>query len=313
MRANYLSLVCLILGSLLMLPYSTMAQARQLAETPLIKSNDTQLYLELRGPAERNPILLYLHGGPGNAFGILAFRSYVGPELESRFLVCYLHQRGVMNSPAVPDASLTIANHVADVQNVIHYLRGRFPGRKVYLLGHSWGGTLAVLSVLDKEGLVDGVIDVAGPLNIPANMTASYRTTLKWAEDTSNSDAIKELKALGPPPHRDFMEQIGFSRWSSSALGGIGQHLSEEGLTKLYTADQNYVMEPTLNDFELRLNPAVFCRVSRAAIVNLDYVSEVVLLVGGYGEVRLKTGPHLEVSRRRLKILMAKLGGVAEG
>jgi DNA-binding LytR/AlgR family response regulator len=43
--------------------------------------------------------------------------------------------------------------------------------------------------------------------------------------------------------------------------------------------------------------------------VNLDYVSEVHMLVGGYGEALLKTGTRLEVSRRRLKALMAKLEG----
>ena len=55
---------------------------------------------------------------------------------------------------------------------------------------------------------------------------------------------------------------------------------------------------------------AVFYRISRNAIVNLDSVSEVGVLVGGYGEVRLKTGVRLEVSRRRLKVLMAKLEGM---
>jgi two-component system LytT family response regulator len=82
------------------------------------------------------------------------------------------------------------------------------------------------------------------------------------------------------------------------------------GLTKLYTAGQNYVMEPALNELERRLDPAVFCRISRAAIVNLDYVSEVDMLVGGYGDALLKTGVRLEVSRRRVRILMAKLEGI---
>src|SRR5262249_34720379 len=81
----------------------------------------------------------------------------------------------------------------------------------------------------------------------------------------------------------------------------------ESGLTKLYTTDQNYVMEPTLNDFQRRLDPAVFCRISRTAIVNLDYVREVNVLVGGFGEALLKTGTRLQVSRRRLKILMENL------
>jgi two-component system, LytTR family, response regulator len=82
---------------------------------------------------------------------------------------------------------------------------------------------------------------------------------------------------------------------------------SEGGLTKLHTADQSHVMEPTLNDFDARLDPAVFFRVSRTAIVNLDYVAEVEMLEGGYGEAVLKTGVRLEVSRRRLKALLEKL------
>ncbi|HWW86525.1 MAG TPA: LytTR family DNA-binding domain-containing protein, partial [Vicinamibacterales bacterium] len=65
---------------------------------------------------------------------------------------------------------------------------------------------------------------------------------------------------------------------------------SASGLTSLHTADQRYVMEPTLNDFERRLDPAVFCRVSRTAIVNLDYVTEVEMSGGGYGEAVLTTG-----------------------
>jgi two-component system LytT family response regulator len=84
---------------------------------------------------------------------------------------------------------------------------------------------------------------------------------------------------------------------------------SEDGLTRLHTADQQYVMDPTLNDFERRLDAAVFFRISRTAIVNLDYVKEVRVLVGGYGEAVLKTGTTLEVSRRRLRELLARFQG----
>ena len=112
----------LILASVLAPRPALTEEPRLLEKADLIKSADTQLYLELRGRADRSPILLYLHGGPGNPFGV-AFRSCVGSALESRFLVCYLHQRGVLNSPAVPDAGLTVAHHVSDVHNVIRYTK----------------------------------------------------------------------------------------------------------------------------------------------------------------------------------------------
>jgi two-component system LytT family response regulator len=84
---------------------------------------------------------------------------------------------------------------------------------------------------------------------------------------------------------------------------------SEGGLTKLHTSSQTFVMEPTLNDFEMRLDSTVFFRISRTAIVNLEFVGAVELSAGGYGEAVLKTGTRLDVSRRRLKDLMARLEG----
>jgi two-component system LytT family response regulator len=83
--------------------------------------------------------------------------------------------------------------------------------------------------------------------------------------------------------------------------------LSEEGLTKLCTREREYWMDPTLNDLELRLDESQFFRISRAAIVRLDEIREVDPMPGGSGEVVLKSGRRLEVSRRRFKDLMERL------
>ena len=79
-------------------------------------------------------------------------------------------------------------------------------------------------------------------------------------------------------------------------------------MTKLQAADQHYWMSPTLNDLEARLDPRQFFRISRAAIVNLDAVREVAPTAGGHGEVTLRDGMRLEVSRRRFKELTERLG-----
>jgi two-component system, LytTR family, response regulator len=84
--------------------------------------------------------------------------------------------------------------------------------------------------------------------------------------------------------------------------------VSENGLTKLQAASEHYWMAPSLNDLEARLDARRFFRVSRAVIVNLDAVKEVVPTAGGHGEVRLSDGSRYEVSRRRFKELTEKLG-----
>jgi two-component system LytT family response regulator len=85
---------------------------------------------------------------------------------------------------------------------------------------------------------------------------------------------------------------------------------SEDRLTSLHTRDRVYLLDPTLNDLEERLDPACFFRVSRAALVNLNAVTEVLPLAGGVAEVVLNTGVRLEVSRRRVHDLLDVLAGV---
>jgi proline iminopeptidase len=252
--------LCIVLAGFAM----ASGTARQVAESTFVNSNDTQLYVELRGQSERSPILLYLHGGPAEALGLVSFRAYVGPQLESRFLMAYLHQRGVVNSPAVPDSTQTIANHIADVKSVVSYLRNRFPGRHLYLLGHSWGGTLAMLFSTQNPGLIDGLIDVAGPFNFEAARKASYAMTLRWATSTGNADAISELKPLGPPPYRDLGQQMMLSKWSAAAYGGIAAHLSEG---KLLSREPFTKMQPEWQDVKMRVIKSMSSELER---INLE-------------------------------------------
>ena len=84
---------------------------------------------------------------------------------------------------------------------------------------------------------------------------------------------------------------------------------SDTGLTRLVSENAEYWMDPTLNELERRLNPGRFFRISRAALVNLNAVTEVHPLSGGSGEVLLKNGQRLEVSRRRFRDLLKSLAG----
>jgi two-component system LytT family response regulator len=85
---------------------------------------------------------------------------------------------------------------------------------------------------------------------------------------------------------------------------------SEGSLTRLVADNGEYWMDPSLNDLESRLDPARFFRISRAAMVNLNAVTEVAPETGGGGHVTLKNGQTLEVSRRRFRDLLNSLAGV---
>jgi two-component system LytT family response regulator len=83
---------------------------------------------------------------------------------------------------------------------------------------------------------------------------------------------------------------------------------SEGGLTRLHTRDRAYVLDPALGVLEERLDASLFFRLSRAAIVRLDAITEVRPLIGGTADIVLNNGATLEVSRRRVRELLERLG-----
>ena len=116
----------------------------------------------------------------------------------------------------------------------------------------------------------------------------------------------KAAHAAGGYPAR-FLAKHG-SRYQVVPADAVLLFTSAGGLTQLRTAEQRYWMQPSLTELDTRLDPALFFRVSRSAIVNLDAVREVKPVPGGHGEAKLSNGLRLEVSRRRLKTLMDRLG-----
>jgi len=97
------------------------------------------------------------------------------------------------------------------------------------------------------------------------------------------------------------------SKYRVVAEGDVEYFASEQGLTALHSASGRFWMDPTLNALERQLDERQFFRISRAAIIRLDAVHEIGTLVGGYGEVQLRGGARLRVSRRRFQELLARV------
>jgi two-component system, LytTR family, response regulator len=122
----------------------------------------------------------------------------------------------------------------------------------------------------------------------------------------SPGEALDRLAARGASAPARFLARKG-TTYRVVPAREVVAFVSEDGLTKLLAPGQHYWMNPTLNELEARLDPRRFFRVSRAAIVSLDAVTEVHPDAGGHGDVVLRDGTRLEVSRRRFKALTEKL------
>jgi pimeloyl-ACP methyl ester carboxylesterase len=96
-----------------------------------------------------NPVLLFLHGGPGMVEFFMEENYPTG--LAEHFTTVWWEQRGagMSFSPDIPPETMTMEQMIADTVEVADYLRTRFGQDRIVLLGHSWGSYLGIQVVAE--------------------------------------------------------------------------------------------------------------------------------------------------------------------
>lgn len=156
-------------------------------------------WITLKGSDDRAPVLLFLHGGPGNS--VMGYAEQFTAELQKRFVVVQWDQRESGKTAKLnhSDKPLTVSLMVSDAVGVVRYLCGRFKQEKIYVVGHSWGGFLA-LQVADRVPELLYACIAAAPM---INQVESEVRTLTWllgiAREKKDTEAIVELEQVRIP------------------------------------------------------------------------------------------------------------------
>ncbi|MEO7964972.1 MAG: alpha/beta fold hydrolase [Gemmatimonadaceae bacterium] len=104
-------------------------------------------WIRVRGRDRHNPILLFVHGGPGSPMmpGSWVFQT----PWEEYFTVVQWDQRGAGKTAAANDRAavkptITVDRMTQDLTEVVQYLRRSYKKEKIFLMGHSWGTIIGV-------------------------------------------------------------------------------------------------------------------------------------------------------------------------
>jgi pimeloyl-ACP methyl ester carboxylesterase len=168
-----------------------------IAELKPVDLNGYPQWLLIRGQDVSRPLLLFLHGGPGESNMWLA--HYTMKELEQHFVCVNWDQRGTGKSfrPGPPPETMTIGQFVQDTIALIELLLSRFGQQKVLLLGHSWGSVLAMKVAAARPDLLHAVIGMGQVVDNKCGEDLSYRYVLERAHAEHNRKAIRVLEQLG--------------------------------------------------------------------------------------------------------------------
>ena len=136
-----------------------------------LRIDGANLPVQVEGNLASGAMIILLHGGPGgdaNSYNE-ASRTF-SDAMEKEFAMVYYDQRGSGSSSGRyrKNEFLTVDQHVIDLKLLIVALKERFgDDNKVFLMGHSWGGTLGTAYLLAPglEETVDGWIEVDGAHN----------------------------------------------------------------------------------------------------------------------------------------------------
>lgn len=213
--------------------------------------NGSRQWLLIRSEDIRNPVLLFVHGGPGTSMLGLMRRNT--RALEKYFTVVNWDQRGAGKSYAAGSSASTMSEYVADLIALAQLLTERFAQDKIVLVGHSWGSAIGVLAASERPDLFSAYIGVGQMSNSAESERSSYAWTLARARARKHKAGLAKLSAIGPPPYtganwqakflaqRSLLARYG-GEYRRSRVGALGAVLRN-------VCSREYTMRDRLNYF----------------------------------------------------------------
>ena len=130
------------------------------------------------------PEVLLLHGGPGLSADYL---DGLLPELVPGYRVAVYQQRGL--SPSTELGPLTVAAHLSDVAAV---LKGLGWG-KAFVVGHSWGGYLAIHVAAGLPDVLHGVLCIDPIGGVGDGGVAAFEAAMNARTPEENRERARVL------------------------------------------------------------------------------------------------------------------------
>ena len=185
-------------------------------EEAFVQIGGIEQWISIRGQSRDNPLILVLHGGPGvsNAPFAPAFIPW-----QKDFTVVEWDQRGAGRTfgrnGAHGTGPLSIDRLTQDGIELTQYLRSHLQKDKVILFALSFGSVIGLKMVYARPELFAAYVGSGQFVNAAEGDALGYQLTLAQARAVGNTEAIKALEAMGPPPWPDVKTRSAAKGWAT--------------------------------------------------------------------------------------------------
>lgn len=185
-------IIFLFIGRTLHKIQTSIKTSNGVQETVTIQVNGINEQLSIRGENQSNPVILFLHGGPGSPTG--CFDYLWEPYLNDQFTIVTYAQRGCGRTYYDnPGAEVSRELILQDVDKTVDYLRERFGQEKIIIMGHSWGTLIGTLYVQDHPEKVSSYIGVGQAVNTFTGEDIAFNEALRRATEANDTEYITKI------------------------------------------------------------------------------------------------------------------------
>ncbi|MGI6568839.1 MAG: alpha/beta fold hydrolase [Erysipelotrichaceae bacterium] len=154
--------------------------------------------IHIKGNDEKNPVLLFVHGGPGISNRHTVMQS--NDDLLDDFTIVAWDQRGTAGSYFGAKAEdLTIEQFVEDARELVEYLCAKFNKKKIFVIGGSWGSLLGTRLLHKYPEKIAAFVGFGQFVNGHLNELISWQYCIDEVTKANDLKALEVLKKVGPP------------------------------------------------------------------------------------------------------------------
>lgn len=184
--------------------------AQRIEEASFITIGGIEQWVTIRGDDRRNPVLLLLHGGPGDVQS--PFVSTYAPY-EKDFVLVQWDQRGAGRTFAKSGAAgVTREQLIADGMDLAEQLHKRFPRAPLILFGHSWGSIIATGMAQQRPELFAAYVGTGQVSSWADTVQFQFDFLRQRYTEKGETAALAALEAIGKPDPKNVKQYFGFSR-----------------------------------------------------------------------------------------------------
>lgn len=191
--------------------YPAILRANHKIEAPgidlmeMVEIGGIQQALYFRGENVENPVILFLHGGPGRPQ--IPFIHDYQYDWERDFTIVNWDQRNAgktyfANDPDVVRDTMNAERVLADAHEVTLYIMQKLNKDKIIVMGHSWGSVLGTMLVQTYPENYSAYIGVGQVVNMTDNERVGYEKLMEVARAEGNQKDIAAIEAFAPWPQR---------------------------------------------------------------------------------------------------------------